>query len=163
MCRKHNSVQGTEKYIKDFYDGDLDCCDNKQPVCLYSCWHIYLAKSPGHWKTSHRPTGLCQTHQNRVVEGILTVMLKISNAAQGPNVAIIIIRQTLTFSKTLLQSLRRSRAHKNTQCISLALVKLIATRINPLWGERATESWQRDGGRFLVSQAFLLPRTNMNQ
>lgn len=28
-----------------------------------------LAKSPGHWKTSHRPTGLSQ---NLVVEGILT-------------------------------------------------------------------------------------------
>lgn len=84
-------------------------------VCLYRCWHIplYLATSPiiGHWNISHSPAGPCQTHPNHrlVVKGILTALWKIFNAPQGPQLAITIIRQTLSFSKTLPRSLGRLR------------------------------------------------------
>ncbi len=75
---------------------------------------------PSEYQSQHGPG---QTHPNHslVVKGILTALWKIFNAPQGPCSAIIIIRQTLTFSKTLPQSLARS--HKNTQCISQSIRK----------------------------------------
>lgn len=69
---------------------------------------------PGHitnnWPSEYQSQP-CQTRPNHsvAVKGILTALWKIFNIPQGPHLAIIIIRQTLTFSKTLPQSLGRSR------------------------------------------------------